>query len=64
MYSNIQNKVDILIANNFVGINDWKDDEAKAYIHANTRVPTGTFQPGTALYVLIGYTRVAEEQGI
>ena len=62
-YSEMQTKVDILIVYNFVAVPDWDAEAAKAFILANTKIPTGTMQSGVMDYAMLGFTKVAEEQG-
>lgn len=62
-YSEMQTKVDILIVYNFVAVPDWDAEAAKEFILANTKIPTGTMQSGVMDYAMLGFTKVAEEQG-
>ena len=60
----MQDKVDVLFFGNSAGINDWNDKEAAAFAQANTKVVTGGIYDFLMGYVMLGYTKIAEEQGI
>lgn len=60
----IQGKVDMLVFYNYVAIRGWDDAAALDFIEKNTKVPTGTMQDGPMKYCLIGFLKVAQEQGI
>ncbi len=60
----LQQRVDILIMENSQSISGWNDTEAQQFVLDNTRIPTGSTQPGMVPYVLIGYSQVPQEQGI
>lgn len=62
-YSEIQSNCDILIVGNNAGINDWKNEDAERIVMEQTKVPTGTLYDFMAKYAMIGYTKIAEEQG-
>lgn len=62
-YAELQNEVDMLTVVNNAGITGWSDAEAKAFVLANTKVPSGTCQDHVAPFVLITYGKVAAEQG-
>jgi ABC-type uncharacterized transport system substrate-binding protein len=62
-YSEIQNDCDILIIGNNAGINDWDKEAANRIVTEKTKVPTGALYDFMSKYALIGYTKVAEEQG-
>jgi ABC-type uncharacterized transport system substrate-binding protein len=59
----IQNRVQNLVFYNFVAIERWNEAEAIEFVQNNTKIPTGTFQEGPMPYVLVGYLKVAQEQG-
>lgn len=46
-----------------IGIRGWNEDEAIAFIHQHTRIPTGAHADDHVQYALIGRTKIAEEQG-
>ena len=48
---------------NNAGIEGWDDDEAARFVRQNARIPSGSVQPWMAPYVLIAYTKNAQEQG-
>ncbi len=62
-YRTLQDEVDIVLMYNNVGIDGWNDEEAVRFVQENTRVPSGSVQPWMAPYVLIAYTKDADEQG-
>ncbi len=59
----MQGEVDVLFIGNYAGINDWNDAEAAAFAQANSRVPSGSIYDFMMPYVMLGYTKIAEEQG-
>jgi ABC-type uncharacterized transport system substrate-binding protein len=59
----MQDKCDVLFFGNNAGINDWNDKEAAAFAQANTKVVTGGIYDFLMPYVMLGYTKIAEEQG-
>lgn len=63
MYTKLQNECDLLIFGNNAGINDWDDARAEQVVLDVTKVPTGTLYDFLTQYALIGYAKIAEEQG-
>ncbi len=59
----LQDEVDILFMHNNAGINDWNDEEASRFVRENARIPSGSVSPWMAPYVLVAYTKDAQEQG-
>lgn len=59
----LQENNDIVIVQNNAGINDWDSAEAAAFHEANTKVPTGAFYDFMEPYAVIGFQKVAQEQG-
>lgn len=62
-FLDLQNKVDILINFNYIGIADWNSEEAARFVLENCKVPSGAFQEGQMNHTLLGYLKVPEEQG-
>jgi len=62
-FKNMQEEVDILIFENNAGIPDWNDEEAENFALENSEIPSGTLNDWIMKTVLIGYTKVPEEQG-
>ena len=62
-YKKLQDAVDMFIIDSSSVIADWSDEDALDFVRAETRIPTGCTLDFMAPYALIGYTRVAEEQG-
>ena len=59
----LQDEVDMLFMYNNAGIEGWNDDEAVRFVRENARIPSGSVQPWMAPYVLVAYTKNAQEQG-
>ena len=62
-YTTLQDEVDILLMYNNAGIAGWNDEEAVRFVRQNSKIPSGSVQPWMAPYVLIAYTKDAQEQG-
>lgn len=63
-FSRAQEDVDMLFLLSHAGINDWDDAQAKAFVEANLKIPTGTAHELETPYAVISFTKVAQEQGI
>ena len=63
-FQKMQSEVDILFVGNFAGINDWNEAEAAAFASASSKVPSGSIYDFMMPYVMLGYTKMAEEQGV
>jgi ABC-type uncharacterized transport system substrate-binding protein len=59
----MQGEADVLLVGNYAGINDWNDAEAAAFAQESSRIPTGSIYDFMMPYVMLGYTKIAEEQG-
>ncbi len=59
----MQGQVDILVFGNTAGMTDFDLEEAKAFAIKNSKIPTGAIQKGPMPYAMVGYLKVAEEQG-
>jgi ABC-type uncharacterized transport system substrate-binding protein len=59
----MQGDVDVLFIGNFAGINDFDEKQAAAFVLANAKVPSGSIYDFMMPYVMLGYTKIAEEQG-
>ena len=59
----LQGQVDMLVLENNAGIKGWNNEEAKKFVRAQTKIPTGCIHDFMAEYCLVGYTKLAEEQG-
>ena len=55
--------MDILLIDSDGGLYSDKASEMKAFVEANTKVPTGTSYDFMAPYALLDFAKVAEEQG-
>ncbi len=62
-YSEIQDKVDVLVLGNTASMTDWNEQEANQYALAHAKVPSGALQEGPMPRAMVGYLKVAEEQG-
>jgi ABC-type uncharacterized transport system substrate-binding protein len=62
-FAAMQGEVDLVLLGNFAGINDWDPKEAAAFAAANSKVVSGGMYDFMMPYVMIGYAKVAEEQG-
>lgn len=62
-FTEMQKKVDILLIHNFAGMDDFKHEEARAFMLENTVIPTGAMLEFMAPYVLMTYARSPEEHG-
>jgi ABC-type uncharacterized transport system substrate-binding protein len=59
----LQNQVDILIVDSDGGLYNDRADEMRAFVLANTKVPTGSAYDFMAPLAMLTYAKVAEEQG-
>ena len=48
---------------NTAGLEDWNEDDAAAFVAANTTVPSGAIEEHMAPFAMIGFVKVPEEQG-
>jgi ABC-type uncharacterized transport system substrate-binding protein len=62
-YKELQDKVDMLIVVNNAGITGWDDKQAKEFVLANTKIPSGSCHDFIAPFVLVTYAKLATEQG-
>jgi ABC-type uncharacterized transport system substrate-binding protein len=62
-FKELQGKVDMLVIDTHGGLYDDKSADLKAFVEANTKIPTGTFYDFMSDFALIGFAKVAEEQG-
>jgi len=59
----MQQQVDILLIESDGGLYNDFADEQRAFVEANTKIPTGSAYDFTAPFALLSYAKVAEEQG-
>jgi ABC-type uncharacterized transport system substrate-binding protein len=62
-FIDLQGKVDMIVLENNAGIQGWNEEEAKKFVRAQTKIPTGCIHDFMAEYCLVGYTKIGEEQG-
>jgi ABC-type uncharacterized transport system substrate-binding protein len=63
-FKDLQGQVDVLLLGNFAGINDWNEADARAWAEANTRIPSGAMYDFMMPYAMLGFVKIAQEQGI
>jgi ABC-type uncharacterized transport system substrate-binding protein len=63
-YLDLQKKADMLIIGNTAGLPGWNLQAAVDFVLANGKIPSGTDQIDWMPFTLIGFTKVAEEQGV
>ena len=63
-FKDIQGQYDIMLVGNSVGIGDFNQQEAETFALANAKIPSGAVQKSLMPYVMLGYLKVPEEQGI
>jgi ABC-type uncharacterized transport system substrate-binding protein len=59
----MQEQTDVVFIGNYAGINDWNETEARAFVQEHTKIPSGSEYDFMMPYVMLGMTKVAEEQG-
>jgi len=62
-YRALQSSVDILLVGNSAGTEGWDDDAAASFVEKNSKIPSGAIHEHMTRFALIGYTKLAEEQG-
>jgi ABC-type uncharacterized transport system substrate-binding protein len=62
-FAALQGRTDMVIFYSYAGIKDWNDAKANEFINASTKIPTGTFQKEVTPFVMLGFLKIAEEQG-
>ena len=62
-YLSMQNEVDMLIIYNPIGLKGWDNQDVLDFIYKNTKIPVACSIERHIQYALIGYTKIAEEQG-
>ena len=62
-YKAIQEKYDIVLLGNTVGIEDFNAQEAEAFALQHAKIPGGAVQMDPMPYAVLGYLKVPEEQG-
>lgn len=63
VFLRLQGSVDMLFWQNAASISGWDMRQAEAFIHAHTRIPTGSLGDPTIRLGLLGLVKIAEEQG-
>jgi ABC-type uncharacterized transport system substrate-binding protein len=59
----LQDQVDVLLLGSDGGLYKDHADEMKAFIEANSKIPSGSTHDFMADYALVGFAKLAEEQG-
>jgi len=62
-FISLQKQVDILMVGNTAGLAGWNEDDAAAFVAANTTVPSGAIEEHMAPFAMISFVKVPEEQG-
>jgi ABC-type uncharacterized transport system substrate-binding protein len=62
-FVDLQSKVDLLIIGPNQGIPDWNETEACKFAEENTKVPTGCWHDFLNGLAIVGFNKVASEQG-
>lgn len=63
-FTELQGKVDVLFLGNYAGLGGWNEAEARAFVEASTRIPSGTMYDFMMPYAMLGLTKLATEQGL
>ncbi|MEE4378699.1 MAG: ABC transporter substrate binding protein [Candidatus Competibacteraceae bacterium] len=63
-FLNLQDELDMIMMTSNVGIPDWDDEAAEAFVEENTRIPIGVEHLWEMPLALIGVTKDFEEMGI
>ena len=62
-FAELQGSVDMLVLDSDGGLYKDQTAEMKAFVEANTKIPSGSTYDFMAAYALISYAKLAEEQG-
>jgi hypothetical protein len=60
----LQNEVDMTMLTTHMGIPDWDDEQARAFVENNIAIPVGTEHEWEMSFALIGVTKDFEEMGV
>lgn len=63
MFRELQGKVDILLVGNSAGAENWDDATVARFVERNSKIPSGAIHEHMMRFAVIGYTKLAEEQG-
>lgn len=63
VFRKAQLETDMLFVRNYAGIEGWENEEARAFLAANTRIPTASPLDFMADFVLYDIGKIPEEQG-
>jgi ABC-type uncharacterized transport system substrate-binding protein len=59
----MQGEVDMILFGNTAGLADWDEAEARAWVLANTKLPSGCAYDFMMPFAMLGLTKIEEEQG-
>jgi ABC-type uncharacterized transport system substrate-binding protein len=62
-FKKLQGEVDIVLFGNTVGLADWNEAEARAWVLENSKVPSGRAYDFIMPLAMVGFTKIEEEQG-
>lgn len=63
-FAELQSTADILLIQNVSGIMDFDSKIAQEYVLGHAKIPSGAVQIDMMPYAMVGYLKVAEEQGV
>lgn len=63
-FLSLQEEVDMVMMTNHVGISDWNDQQATAFVNSHTKIPVGTEHEWEIPLALVGVVKDFEEMGI
>jgi ABC-type uncharacterized transport system substrate-binding protein len=63
-FKRAQKEVDMLFISSHSAVKDWDDAQARAFVEANSEIPSGTPYDWEIPYALLGLTLMAEEHGV
>ena len=62
-YLALQSEADMILLGNSASVKGWDNQEAQAFVLANTSVPSGNWDEWMAPYSLVTFANIPEEQG-
>lgn len=63
-FTELQGKTDIVIIDSDGGLYKANEADMKAFVAANTKIPTGSCYDFMAPYAILSFAKIAEEQGV
>lgn len=62
-FQKMQGEVDMVLMGNYVGLPDWNEAEARAWVMDHTKVPSGCAYDFMMPFSMLGFTKIEVEQG-